>query len=87
MLSTLRNAFAVKEIRTKILYMLLVLFVIRLGTHLPIPGLDINQLATSDAGTLYSLITGGQYGTIFAMGIGPYINASIIMQLPYQPLL
>ena len=61
--------------------MLLVLFVIRLGTHLPIPGLDINQLATSDAGTLYSLITGGQYGTIFAMGIGPYINASIIMQL------
>lgn len=81
MLSTLRNAFAVKEIRTKILYMLLVLFVIRLGTHLPIPGLDINQLATSDAGTLYSLITGGQYGTIFAMGIGPYINASIIMQL------
>ena len=81
MLSTLRNAFAVKEIRTKILYMLLVLFVIRLGTHLPIPGLDINQLTTSDAGTLYSLITGGQYGTIFAMGIGPYINASIIMQL------
>lgn len=82
MLSTLRNAFSVKEIRTKILYMLLVLFVIRLGTHLPIPGLDTNMLANGDtANTLYSLITGGQYGTIFAMGIGPYINASIIMQL------
>lgn len=81
MLSTLRNAFTVKEIRIKLLYMLLVLFIIRLGTHLPIPGLDINQLANSDAGTLYSLITGGSYGTIFAMGIGPYINASIIMQL------
>lgn len=82
MLSTLRNAFAVKEIRTKILYMLLVLFVIRVGTHLPIAGLDLNQLAASDnANTLYNLITGGNYGTIFAMGIGPYINASIIMQL------
>ena len=65
MLSTLRNAFSVKEIRTKILYMLLVLFVIRLGTHLPIPGLDTNMLANGDtANTLYSLITGGQYGTI-----------------------
>ena len=62
--------------------MLLVLFIIRMGTHLPIPGLDIAQLANSDnANTLYSLITGGSYGTIFAMGIGPYINASIIMQL------
>lgn len=82
MFSILRNAFTVKEIRTKILYMLLVLFLIRVGTHLPIPGLDINQLANSDnQNTLYSLITGGNYGTIFAMGIGPYINASIIMQL------
>lgn len=82
MFSILRNAFTVKEIRTKMLYMLLVLFLIRIGTHLPIPGLDINQLANSDnQNTLYSLITGGNYGTIFAMGIGPYINASIIMQL------
>ncbi len=82
MFSILRNAFTVKDIRTKILYMLLVLFLIRIGTHLPIPGLDINQLANGDnQNTLYSLITGGNYGTIFAMGIGPYINASIIMQL------
>ncbi len=82
MLSVLRNAFAVKEIRTKILYMLLVLFLVRIGTHLPIPGLDVNALANTDTtNTLYSLITGGNYGTVFAMGIGPYINASIIMQL------
>ena len=82
MFNTLRNAFTVKEIRTKIIYMLLVLVVIRVGTFLPIPGLDISRLASSDAtGTLYQLITGGNYGTIFAMGIGPYINASIIMQL------
>ncbi len=82
MISILRNAFTVKDIRNKILYMLLVLFVIRLGTHIPVPGLDITALNTNEsAATLYSLITGGQYGTIFAMGIGPYINASIIMQL------
>ncbi len=82
MLNTLRNAFTVKEIRTKLLYMLLVLLIIRIGTYLPIPGLNLAAIATSDSsGTLYSLITGGNYGTIFAMGIGPYINASIIMQL------
>ncbi len=82
MLSTLRNAFAVKDIRIKIFYMLLVLFLVRIGTHLPVPGLDVSRLADSGAqNTLYSLITGGNYGTIFAMGIGPYINASIIMQL------
>ena len=62
--------------------MLLVLFLVRIGTHLPIPGLDVNALANTDTqNTLYSLITGGNYGTVFAMGIGPYINASIIMQL------
>ncbi len=82
MFSVLRNAFAVKEIRIKIFYMLLVLFIVRIGTHLPVPGIDMNALAnTGNANTLYSLITGGNYGTIFAMGIGPYINASIIMQL------
>lgn len=82
MFSVLRNAFAVKEIRIKIFYMLLVLFIVRIGTHLPVPGIDMNALANTDtANTLYSLITGGNYGTIFAMGIGPYINASIIMQL------
>ncbi len=82
MFSVLRNAFTVKEIRIKIFYMLLVLFIVRIGTHLPVPGIDMNALANTGASnTLYSLITGGNYGTIFAMGIGPYINASIIMQL------
>ena len=46
-----------------------------------VPGVDLSQLDSASGGTLYSLITGGNYGTIFAMGIGPYINASIIMQL------
>ena len=62
--------------------MLLVLFIFRVGTHLPVPGLDINAVKDlSSSSTLYQMIAGGNYGTVFAMGIGPYINASIIMQL------
>lgn len=82
MFSTFRNAWKIKDIRTKLLYMLLILLIVRLGTHIPVPGISLSDLA--DAGsnsTLFSLITGGAYGTIFAMGIGPYITASIIMQL------
>lgn len=60
--------------------MLLVLVIVRFGTYLPIPGVDIAQI-TNDQSSIYQLITGGNYGTVFAMGIGPYINASIIMQL------
>jgi preprotein translocase subunit SecY len=61
--------------------MLLILFIVRIGTHLPVPGVDLSKLDSGSSNTLYNLITGGDYGTIFAMGIGPYINASIIMQL------
>jgi preprotein translocase subunit SecY len=82
MFSTLRNAFKVKEIRNKLFNMLLVLIIVRIGTCVPVPGIDMNQLAQADTNsTIYQLIAGGNYGTIFAMGIGPYINASIIMQL------
>lgn len=82
MFSTLKNAFKVKEIRTKLLNMLIVLVIVRLGTYIPVPGIDVNALHNAGSSdTLYSLITGGNYGTIFAMGIGPYITASIIMQL------
>lgn len=80
MFNTLKNAFKVKDLRIKMLYMLLVLVIVRFGTTLPIPGVDIAQI-TNDQSNLYQLISGGRYGTIFAMGIGPYINASIIMQL------
>ncbi len=62
--------------------MLLVLLIFRIGTHLPVPGLDLNAVKNmGTSGTLYQMIAGGNYGTVFAMGIGPYINASIIMQL------
>ena len=82
MFTTLINAFKIKETRTRILYMLLVLFIFRIGTHLPVPGLDLNEVKNlGGSSTLYQMIAGGNYGTVFAMGIGPYINASIIMQL------
>ncbi len=80
------NAWKIKDIRKKMLYVLLILFIYRLGTHIPLPGVDITMLGAAQQGasgleTLYAIIAGGGYGSIFAMGIGPYITASIIMQL------
>lgn len=87
MLETLKKAFKVKEIRNKILLMLLLLLVFRLGCFIPVPGLDRNSFGSSINSSsflsLMSSITGGALanGTLFALGIGPYINASIIIQL------
>ncbi len=89
MFETLKNAFKVKEIRVKIWITLAFLFVYRLGCYIPVPGafgIWENALG-ADGGLSYlnimSMMTGGalQYGSLFAMGIGPYINASIILQL------
>ena len=90
MLQTIINAFKVKEIRRKVYMMLLLLLVFRIGCFIPVPGLDRNTFSAlfqgdtaNDFLTLMSSITGGalSQGTVFALGIGPYINASIIMQL------
>ncbi len=90
MLQTLINAFKVKEIRRKVYMMLLLLLVFRIGCFIPVPGLNRAQFSdlfsgegSNDFLTLMSSITGGALaqGTLFALGIGPYINASIIMQL------
>ncbi len=90
MLQTLINAFKVKEIRRKVYMMLLLLLVFRIGCFVPVPGLDREVFGdlfqgetANDFLTLMSSITGGALaqGTVFALGIGPYINASIIMQL------
>lgn len=81
------NSWKVKDIRTKILYTLMILAVVRLGTHIPLPGIDVARVSASQAaasaGTLYNIIAGGANSrwSIFAMGIGPYITSSIIMQL------
>ena len=87
MLQTLINAFKVKDIRSKVFKMLLLLLIFRIGCFIPVPGLLRDTFSGAVSGndflTLMSSITGGalSQGTLFALGIGPYINASIIMQL------
>ena len=87
MLQTIINAFKVKEIRRKVYMMLLLLLVFRIGCFIPVPGLEREQFTSIIEGNsfleLMSMISGGalSQGTLFSLGIGPYINASIIMQL------
>ena len=86
MFKVFANSWKVKEIREKLLYTLMIFAILRLGTLIALPGIDaVGMKAARDAysiGTLYSVIAGGANSSwsIFAMGIGPYINASIIMQ-------
>ena len=89
MLQTLRNAWKIPDLRKKMLFTLLMLIIFRLGTYVPVPGLDaqaIEQMLGGFAEGMQGLLnnfSGGalERGSIFAMGISPYINASIIMQL------
>ncbi len=89
MFQTIRNAWMVKDLRMKIIYTFIMLIIFRLGSHIPVPLLDPSQLQEmlkASDNSLFGfmdLMTGGafQNATIFAMGISPYINASIIMQL------
>ncbi len=84
MFSVFRNAWKVKDIRSKLLFVLAILAIYRLGTFILLPGLSysaVETLKASNEQTLYALISGGGTGSIFALGIGPYISASIIMQL------
>ena len=91
MLTTLRNAFKIPELRKKLLYTAMMLVVIRFGSLLPIPGVDktfiqmwFAQLATTgDAFNFLDALTGGSFTnmSIFALSITPYITSSIIMQL------
>ncbi len=88
MFETLKNAFKVKEIRNKILFTLLFLLFYRLGCYIPVPGIG-SQLITGETLesvsylSIMSMMSGGALasGTWFALGISPYINASIIVQL------
>ena len=81
------NAWKVKEIRKKILYTLMILAIVRLGAQIALPGINtayIQAMSQSmGLGTLYNVIAGGANSgwSIFALGIGPYITASIIIQL------
>ena len=87
MISTLRNAWKIPELRAKILYTLFMLAIFRLGSVIPVPGIniDIVKALVEQAGFLsfFDLFSGGNFGnmTIFALSITPYITASIIIQL------
>lgn len=86
-MSTLRNAWKVPELRNRILFTILMVAIIRMGNHIPVPGIDTDALSNlAKAGTLFSfydLMSGGALSSfsIFAMGVIPYINSSIIFQL------
>ena len=87
MLDSLSNIVKIPELRQRIIFTLIMFMVFRLGTHIPVPGVDptaIEQLFQN--GSLFGLLdlfSGGAFSkfSIFAMSITPYINASIIMQL------
>lgn len=87
MFQTYINAFKIKEIRKKMLITLLLIVVYRLGSFIPIPGVNTELLKSAvsqyDILGFLDLLTGSSFSqfTIFAMGISPYINASIIIQL------
>ena len=87
MLQTLRNAFKVPEIRKKILWTIVLVAVYRMGSHIPLPGINSDYLKSlSQSGGLlgfYDMISGGAFSrsSILALGVMPYINSSIIIQL------
>ena len=86
MLQTLKNAWSTKEIRSKILFTLFILLLYRVGTVIPVPFVEANGFASFLDGTILQymdMLSGGSMGamTLFALGVQPYINASIILQL------
>jgi preprotein translocase subunit SecY len=88
-IQTVQNIFKIEELRKRLITTLLILVVVRLGAHITLPGVDVAVLKTSmgaDSNTLFGLFdmfVGGAFShaAIFALGIMPYITASIILQL------
>jgi preprotein translocase subunit SecY len=87
---TFRNIFKIHELRQRILYTVALLVIVRLGAHITLPGIDAHLLASAMANStsnnlfgMYDLFVGGAFGNaaLFALGIMPYISASIILQL------
>ena len=85
-----RNVFKIQELRTRLLFTAALLIVVRLGAHITLPGVDASLLAKAEASQgantlfgLYDLFVGGAFknAAVFALGIMPYISASIILQL------
>lgn len=88
MLQTITNAWKIPELRKKMLFTALIILIFRIGSAIPVPFVDITESLTGSLGEgtfmSYLVMMTGEafnYGTIFALSIQPYINASIIMQL------
>ncbi len=90
MFTTLKNAWSIPELRKKLLFTLLILMLYRVGNVIPVPYVDVDTLAAYFESTLsntilglYDAMSGSAFSqaTVFALGIQPYINASIIIQL------
>ena len=89
MIEKIKHILEIEELRKRIAYTLIMLAIYRLGTHIPVPGVDPQTLAhyfNAAGGALfniYNLFSGGALGrlSVFALGIMPYISAAIIMQL------
>ena len=89
MFENLKNIIAISDLRGRVLFTLSILLVYRVGSHIPTPGVNTEALALlaeQAAGTMfgmYDMFSGGNLSqvTIFALGIMPYISASIILQL------
>ena len=89
MIDRIRNIFNIPELRKRILFTLGILLVVRIGAHIPIPGIDGEALGAAIQNFqntlfgLYDMFAGGAFSraTLFALGIMPYISASIIIQL------
>lgn len=83
----IKEVFKIKDLRKKILFTLFMLFVFRMGAIIPVPGVDSSVISNLVEGnsllSLYNMMVGGAFSnfTLFALGIGPYITAGIIIQL------
>ncbi len=89
MIQTIRKAWAIPELRKKIIFTALILLIFRIGNAIPVPYVNaallssyLDQMSTTVLG-LYNVMSGGAFAqaTIFALGVQPYINSSIIIQL------
>ena len=88
-IETIKNIFRIEELRKRIVYTFLLILVYRLGCFIVLPGIDASMLATlqskSNEGLvgLLNMFSGGAFGnaSIFALGVMPYISASIVIQL------
>ncbi|MFL5787330.1 MAG: preprotein translocase subunit SecY, partial [Flavisolibacter sp.] len=89
LIKTLKNIWSIEDLRSKILYTLLLIFIYRIGTFIVLPGIDASKLSQQMSGSkngmlgLIDTFSGGAFlqASIFALGIMPYISASIFIQL------